>query len=168
MLLFGCALGVWANPALDPLQLPEKIWKWLLVPACLAAMAVSILWHNLHFHLTWYFTLQGVAISGLLPAAIRFPHWMLFRWLNWRPVAFMGAVSYTLYLIHDVALRAIVQLWPQSTMPARAIIALLVSLLVAVGMYWLVEQPCARLRARLHDRRIDTFAPSASASTGAG
>jgi peptidoglycan/LPS O-acetylase OafA/YrhL len=156
MLLFGCALAAWANPALDTTRLPEHIWKWLIVPICIAAMSASILWNNLHFHLTWYFSLQGLALSGLLPAAVRYPQWLLFRWLNWRPIAFVGIISYTLYLIHDVALRAASQLWPHQPLAIRAAIALVASVLVALMMYLLVERPCARLRARLHHRRVES------------
>ena len=152
MILYGCALGAWANPVLDPVRLSEATWKWRIIPLCLAAMALSMVWHNRLFHLTWYYTLQGVALTGLVSAAVRFPGWMLFRWLNWRPLSFMGVLSYTLYLIHDVNLRALAWLWPHWPLALRVLTAFLLSMMVAVAMNALVERPCARLRTRLRRR----------------
>jgi peptidoglycan/LPS O-acetylase OafA/YrhL len=152
LLLFGCALGAWCNPLFEPTRIAEQVWKTWLVPACLLAMTGSVLWHNVQYRDTWYFTLQGVALSPLLIAAIRYPHWPIFRWLNLRPVAFLGELSYSLYLIHDVCLRALASLWPQLPAAIRMLPALALSVLIAALIYAGIERPCARLRARLGGR----------------
>jgi peptidoglycan/LPS O-acetylase OafA/YrhL len=64
-------------------------------------------------------------------------------------VVFIGTLSYSLYLVHDVLLRAVARLWPQSHAWQRAVISLAASLFAAWAIYVLVETPCARLRKRL-------------------
>ena len=62
---------------------------------------------------------------------------------------FIGTLSYSLYLVHDVLLRAVARLWPQSHAWQRAAISLAASIIAAWTIYELVERPCARLRKRL-------------------
>jgi peptidoglycan/LPS O-acetylase OafA/YrhL len=149
--LFGCALAVWRNPALDePAGLPG-LWKFLLLPTALIALLICFPYGSNVFRETWYFTIQGVALTLVFSAAMRFPAWPLFRFLNWRPVAFIGILSYSLYLVHDVLLRAVAQLWPQSHAWQRALISLVASIMAAWTIYVLVEIPAARLRKLLTD-----------------
>ena len=59
------------------------------------------------FRETMRYTLQGLALMPVFVAAIRFPGWLPFRLLNAGPVAFVGMLSYTLYLSHQVALMGV-------------------------------------------------------------
>jgi peptidoglycan/LPS O-acetylase OafA/YrhL len=43
--------------------------------------------------------------------AVRFHAWPPFRVLNNRPVAFIGVLSYSLYLMHNVLLVALNRVW---------------------------------------------------------
>ena len=147
--LFGCALAVWNNPVLDEPTGSPGLWKFLLLPAALAALLICFLIQGIVFRETWYFSIQGAALTLVFIAAIRFHTWPLFRFLNWRPVVFIGTLSYSLYLVHDVLLRAVARLWPQSHGWQRAPISLAASIIAAWAIYVLVERPCARLRKRL-------------------
>jgi peptidoglycan/LPS O-acetylase OafA/YrhL len=147
--LFGCALAVWGNPVLDkPIGAPN-LWKYGLLPAAIAILLVTFTSQNVVFQQTWYFTAEGVALTLLFMAAIRFHSWPLFQWLNSRPVALAGMLSYSLYLTHFLVLRVLGQLWPQCNPVARAAIALLISFIGAWTIYGAVEKPCARIRKRL-------------------
>ena len=151
-ILFGCALAVWNNPALDPPQLGSNILKYLLVP-----LAVVVLWASVYagstlFADTWGFSVQGVALTVLFVAAIRFPDWVPFRALSWRPMVFIGVLSYSLYLVHDVVLQLVVHVWKLPHATLRAVAALVLSTTVAWVMFQLLEKPCARARRRLTDR----------------
>jgi peptidoglycan/LPS O-acetylase OafA/YrhL len=98
---------------------------------------------------TWCFSIEGAALTVVFICAVRFHESPLFRVLNYRAVAFIGVLSYSLYLVHGVVLGA---LEPFLKLPhGRAAVALGVSLLVAWTMYRVVEKPCARLRKRLTD-----------------
>jgi peptidoglycan/LPS O-acetylase OafA/YrhL len=153
-ILFGCALAVWNNPAIDRSHRTPNIWNYLLLPGALAALAASVLFRGPVFKATWYFSIQGVALTCVFMCAVRYPHWTVFRFLNWRPVAFIGALSYSLYLVHDVLLRAVRQLWPNHHGGQHAVIALAVSIVVAWTIYALVEKPCMRLRKKIAPQGI--------------
>lgn len=147
-ILFGCALAVWNNPALDEPQLPDRRLYWLL-PSALVLFVACIAYQNPTFAHTGYFTLQGVAMTVLFAGAIRFHHALPFGWLNYRPIAYVGALSYSLYLVHSMFLAAAGQLWPHAHAYQRVGIPLAATFLMAWALHQAVEKPLARLRSRL-------------------
>jgi peptidoglycan/LPS O-acetylase OafA/YrhL len=150
-ILFGCALAVWNNPVLDKSRLPPRLWKYVLLPGALVVLLLSVAFQGEVFRNTWYFSIQGAALTLIFISAVRFHTWPLFRLLNYRPVAFIGVLSYSLYLIHFVLLRAAKQLWPEWQGSLRVLIALSASALAAWAIFVLIERPCARLRRKLTD-----------------
>ena len=92
-ILFGCALAVWNNPILDKPTLRPRQWKFLLLPAALIALLLCTLYGGLVFKHTWYFSIEGVALALVFTSAIRFHRWPLFRFLNYRPIAFIRGLS---------------------------------------------------------------------------
>jgi peptidoglycan/LPS O-acetylase OafA/YrhL len=149
-ILFGCALAVWNNPMLDRPVPTTNLLKYLLLPLAIVVLLACALAPGRVFALTWSFSLEGVALTVVFIGAIRLHNWPPFRPLNWRPVAFIGVLSYTLYLVHDV-LVALTRAWKLPHAWLRAVVALSLSLLVAWVIYEVVEKPCARLRRRLTD-----------------
>lgn len=147
-ILFGCALAVFGNPVLDGTRVGARVWKFLLVPLGLAGLLVSFLVQNADFEQSVRYSLQGVALFPLFVAAIRFPEWLPFRILNVRSVKFVGIISYGFYLLHPTVLFADFEYLKIHPI-LQGIIGLVVALGLAAAMYYLVEQPCARLRKRL-------------------
>jgi peptidoglycan/LPS O-acetylase OafA/YrhL len=155
-ILFGCALAAWRNPYLssssgaqaDSAVLPNR-WKYLFLPAAVAALVLCVIYSGPLFQTTAMFSVQGVALSVLFIAAIKFHDWPPFRVLNWRPVVLVGTLSYSLYLVHDVFLRATAQLWPHSHAWQRAVGALTASFIAAWAIYVAIEKPCGTLRKKL-------------------
>jgi peptidoglycan/LPS O-acetylase OafA/YrhL len=158
-ILFGCALAVWNNPVLDPPRTNPGVWKFLVLPMAVAALLGCILYRAPAFRETWRYTIQGMALTFVFIAAMRFHHWPLFRFLNLRPIAFIGVLSYSLYLVHQVLLAVAERLLPQWHPLLRALIALAASLCVAWLIWHCVEKPCARLRARLKGQARFTGQP---------
>jgi len=150
-ILFGCALAVWCNPVLDAPTLDEKWWKWVLVPGALALLALCLVVRSEVFRETLRYSLQGLALAPVMIAAIRFKDWPLFRPLNWRPVAFLGVLSYSFYLVHFAVIYAVQQLAPALAPLLQGALALALALALAATIYRYVERPCARLRRRLTD-----------------
>lgn len=150
-ILFGCALAVWNNPVLDAPPLNERRWKYLVVPAAVAVIAGCLLYRAPAFRETLRYSLQGMALTIIFIAAIRFSDWLPFRLLNWRPVAFMGVLSYSLYLLHYAVLFAVERNFPTARPILQGLLALAVSFVLAWAIYEVVEKPCARLRRRLTD-----------------
>jgi peptidoglycan/LPS O-acetylase OafA/YrhL len=150
-ILFGCALAVWRNPMLDAPVLRERWWKTVIVPAALLLLAFCLVVRNPQFRETLRYTLQGIALTVMFMAAIRFKSWLPFRFLNLRPVVFIGGLSYSLYLVHFAVLFAVQRNLPALHPVASGALALAISLLLSWTIYRVVERPCARLRRRLID-----------------
>jgi peptidoglycan/LPS O-acetylase OafA/YrhL len=148
-ILFGCALAVAMNPVLDRPAGSDRLWKSVLVPAGLALLTITFVYRAPWFRETIRYTVQGIALTPLFVAAMRFPKWWPFRFLNAGPVAYVGVLSYTLYLVHQVALYCVAFQLPALDPVSRSILAMLVSFIVALAIHGLVEKPCARIRRRL-------------------
>jgi peptidoglycan/LPS O-acetylase OafA/YrhL len=148
-ILFGCALALAMNPVLDSPWGSERLWKIVLLPAGLSLLMFTFVYRAPWFRETIRYTVQGIALTPLFVSAIRFPTWLPFRVLNARPVAYVGVLSYTLYLVHQVALLLVLYQLPALDPVRRAILALLLSFIVALTIHRLVEKPCARIRKRL-------------------
>jgi peptidoglycan/LPS O-acetylase OafA/YrhL len=162
-LLYGCALAIWGNPVLDgPSRLPEPVWKRGLVPGAVAALLFTFVYRQPAFRETFRYTIQGIALTVLFIAAIRFPRWGAFRLLNHPRVAFVGVLSYSLYLVHHVVLGALARSLDLNPV-LRGAAALLVSLALAYAIHRAIERPCARLRRRLGGQA----SPDAPASAAA-
>jgi peptidoglycan/LPS O-acetylase OafA/YrhL len=147
-ILFGCALAVWRNPVLDPPVLGEKTWKFALLPAALIVLIVCVGVRSPIFRETLRYSIQGAALTFVFIAAIRFKDWPLFRVLNHRLVAFLGVLSYSLYLIHFVVVSAIHLILPEGGYLLRGFLAIAVCLTISWAIYSFVERPFAGLRRR--------------------
>ena len=150
-ILFGALLAIGANPMLDTPRGTPKVWAWVLVPLSIAVLLASLLVRHEAFRETVRYTLQGLAFLLLFSAAIRFPQWPVFRWLNWKPLVFMGTLSYSLYLVHLGALFTVRDVLHVESMLARGLLALVISITLSWLIYKFVEKPCAALRRRLVD-----------------
>ncbi len=150
-ILFGCALAVWCNPMLDPRWISDRLLKYLLLPVSLIALLATFFGPEPVFTETVRYTIQGIALVPVFTAVMLFPSWGPIRLLNLAPVRFMGLLSYSLYLMHEVA---IYNLYPHvhANRFVQAGVALGASVLVASAIYYVIERPCARLRKRLSYR----------------
>ncbi len=147
-ILFGCALAVYGNPMLDASTTSDRTWKYLLLPLGVAGLLASFLIRGPVFRETLRYSLQGVSLLPVFVCAMRFPEWAPMRLLNLKPLAFVGMLSYSLYLTHQIALFALTALVPAPV--PRALLAMLVALAVAWLMRELIDKPCARLRKRFN------------------
>lgn len=151
-IFFGCALAIGMNPVFDTVKGSERVWKWVLLPAGLALLLFTFAYRADWFRETIRYTLQGIALTPIFIAAIRFPKWLPFRFLNAKPVAFVGLLSYSLYLIHQVVLYSLFHIWPTAPELPRNFLGLIVSLVLATAIHYAVEKPAARLRKRIAGR----------------
>jgi peptidoglycan/LPS O-acetylase OafA/YrhL len=148
-ILFGCTLAVFGNPMLDASRIRDGIWKGVLLPLGLLGLLASFLIRDAAFRETARYSLQGLALIPVFVCAMRFPNWGLIKLLNYRPVAFIGVLSYSLYLIHQVVLAAFKPvLEPRFGAIFTAVVGLAVSLALAWLVHVCVELPFARWRKR--------------------
>ena len=148
-ILFGCALAVWRNPVLDAPLLDQRRWRAVWVPAALAVLVGCLLYRAPAFRETVRYSLQGIALTALFIAAIRYPHWLPFRLLNNRAAEFLGELSYSLYLLHFAVITTTERVLPGVSRWITAIIALGASIMLAMVIRTFIEEPCARIRRRL-------------------
>ena len=148
-ILFGCALAVVGNPVLDPPTATERLWKYVFLPLGVLAIFCGLLAPIDWMKQTLRYTLQGVGLIPLFVCAVRFPAWWPFRPLNWRVTAYLGGLSYILYLVHQVVLYAL-----EHAMGSRfpelviAVVTLALSCFVAWLVHVSIEKPLARVRRR--------------------
>jgi peptidoglycan/LPS O-acetylase OafA/YrhL len=150
-ILFGCALAVWNNPVLDRVQLCEVKWKYFYVPVAALGIVACVLVRGAAFRETLRYSLQGAALTPIFIAAIRFDKWTPFRLLNVRVMVFIGALSYSLYLMHFTVLYAV----QRAFTTLHPVLQTATAFVGSLGLAWLmqicVEKPCARLRKQLSD-----------------
>jgi peptidoglycan/LPS O-acetylase OafA/YrhL len=149
-ILFGCALAVWRNPVVDRLTLNPRMWKIAILPSACLLLIFCLIYRLDAFRETFRYTLQGIALNFMFIAAIQFKDWKVFRFLNTRAMAFLGVLSYSLYLVHFPILNVTKVTFSDYPI-AGAALALAASVGVAWLMYMVIEKPCARLRRRLID-----------------
>ena len=150
-ILFGCALAVWNNPVLDDVPMREERWKYLYVPLAALLVGGCLVVRGDDFRETLRYSLQGAALTVLFIAAIRFPRWPVFAWLNTRFMIYIGLLSYSLYLLHLAVIFGIARLLPDVNHLVRGSLSLAVSVALSWMIYLSIEKPCARLRRKLTD-----------------
>lgn len=154
-LLFGCALGVWGNPALDGTRIRRSHWLWVGLPCGIALLLATFVIRSVSFRETWRYTLQGLALMPLFIVAIRHADALPLRFLNWRWVSRFGVLSYAFYLTHSLLLEMVEQ-WLPSTESLRGMVAFALTLGASWMMHAWVEKPFQRLRRRLGSGEIST------------
>jgi peptidoglycan/LPS O-acetylase OafA/YrhL len=148
-IMFGCALAVSGNPALqEDRQISERRLKYVLLPLGCALLMISLAIRTDVFRDTLRYSIQGVALYPVFIAAIRFPEWFVFRPLNWGWMRFVGVLSYSLYLVHFMVIKALIVVAPELGMVGTSILSLLISLAISYGVYRFAEVPAAKLKKR--------------------
>jgi peptidoglycan/LPS O-acetylase OafA/YrhL len=90
-------------------------------------------------------SLELVCICIVITAAVSFPETLLFRFLNWQPLVFVGVLSYSLYVWNNLFLNSgghwLVNRFPFNFLCAGG---------MALASHYLVEKPFLKLKDRLH------------------
>lgn len=138
ILAVGCLLAIFAS------RLP-KIKSWwavmMLVPLALVPLDMGVLrFHTTPALLFVWWPLLHFSIAGLILHATQKPYWIL----NVHPIAWLGKISYSLYLWQ--------QLFAYGQRP-RPWYFILLALAIATASYYLVEQPMLRMRERSAGRK---------------
>jgi peptidoglycan/LPS O-acetylase OafA/YrhL len=148
-LLFGCALALWFNPTVDSYTpRARSITARFLLPAAVVALLFSLIIRDTQLRETVRYSIQGLSLAPIFVIAILYPGHLPFRILNISWLRFVGTISYSLYLVHHVVLYAV---WENTTLgraPA-ALLALAVSMALAVAIHLCIERPIQFLRNKL-------------------
>lgn len=169
-ILVGCLMALWRNPWLDPLPAASLRRDAVVVGVCIAVLLFTLVYRDEFFRLTVRYSLQSAAVAPLIYLAVARAQRWPFRWLNLKPLVYLGTISYTVYLSHHVILLLVAKHWPNLDWFGATCVAIVMTLAVAEPIRRWVEQPCARLRKRLHSRRsaasTGSLAPLPGVSSG--
>jgi peptidoglycan/LPS O-acetylase OafA/YrhL len=137
-------------------ELESRRWPvWLLVYLAIVTIALAVEWRPR--------MAVCMAAGGLLYAA----GWWgwLERWPNHRVVAFVGQISYSLFLIHLSVLVVVYAIWVRNgwDSPLAGLTGMLTVIVASIAaatiFYRYVEVPSLRLSRRLAARRVTVAAP---------
>ncbi len=116
----------------------------------IAMLIASLLPRSFLYKESLRYTLQGLAlylIFSFIIANIRHP---LVAWLEWKPLRYLGWISYVLYLSHDFILNVVARIWPGRYLLSGPL-AFLTAIAFATLMRYTLELPLQRLRGRLRN-----------------
>lgn len=150
-LAIGCLLAIWAP------RLP-KVKAYLALPMVVAVALIPLFSaHSVARTILMLFVLQPLlhaSIAGILLHVVQTPY----RFLNWGPVAWLGRISYSLYLWQQ----------PFCSDPAlRSGYLAFLAIAFACLSYYCVEQPMLRLRERRSAEQPREAAPRMLPSSAA-
>jgi peptidoglycan/LPS O-acetylase OafA/YrhL len=148
-LLFGCLLAIRNNPWFsDPSPVLEK-FKGGLALLGIAAIGLSLAIRNPDYRETLRYTQQSVALYPIFYFCVASPTSLVVRCLEWRPLRWIGWVSYTVYLSH----RALLSYFSHNGFPNQpwksGAAALICALLYGWFMRVAVESPARAWRDRV-------------------
>jgi peptidoglycan/LPS O-acetylase OafA/YrhL len=149
-ILWGCVLAIVANPALDAVRGNRHLWTWVGIPVGVVGLYVTQKMPDVTQPLV--LTVQALLLWVILTAVVVDPDSWVGRVLNWRPVVFLGVMSYAFYLVHRYFI-----LWADEHLAdvnrwAVAALTFAASLLAAYLVHLAVEKPLEPLRKRLSRR----------------
>jgi peptidoglycan/LPS O-acetylase OafA/YrhL len=165
-LLFGCMLALYGNPYLDGTRVPEKTWKWLLFPLGCLGILFSCWFHHRDPvdapHPDWFSgvarnSVQGISFIPIFVCAVRYPGWAIFPLFRNAAVVYVGRISYTLYLAHDLMMNFYTLLAAPVGILGSTVAALwsaLAALLYSAAVRRWIELPCARLSKRFRPAHL--------------
>ncbi|UFH56351.1 acyltransferase [Spirosoma sp. KNUC1025] len=110
----------------------------------------TLLYRDDFFRETWRYSIQGVALSLILPAILYGKTYMSVKnWLSQPKLVLIGKFSYSLYLFHWVGVVVAERLVGGERLTATWLLtAVPLGLVLSVISYYGVEKPTARLRKR--------------------
>ena len=144
-LLWGCAAAFFLNDA----HQREKLKKQLRFVVWIGLAGLTGLC------IRYFSTLTSLIVATLIPmllaGTVLHPQWLFSRFLDWAPVAWLGRISYSLYLWQAMFL---IPAWEHPAAWWRQWPAnLVLSVSVAALSHYLVERPLIRAGARLNGKR---------------
>ena len=123
-------------------------WSFLVTPIALVGLVIlmySITWRSPWMGKLGYFgAATGSAI--IIVDLVLSNKSILRKLLSFKPITYIGRISYGLYLLHFPLFLLIRELTPGPKMSIRIPLQLGISLLVAIASYHLIESPFLKLK----------------------
>jgi peptidoglycan/LPS O-acetylase OafA/YrhL len=118
-----------------------------VVIVALCAILSTFVIRDPTFRQTFRFTIQNIALVPLVLSAVFTPRYLAVKAiLNWKPVKWIGVLSYSLYLWHYALFDFASAALDEAPGVIRYGIGWLLAFCVALVIYFLVERPVFKLR----------------------
>ena len=147
-ILFGSIMAVAVNPVIDNL---DRLSRRLCTSTALMGAVVliaSIVVRGEMFRQTVRYSIQGLALFPIFLFVIRYTDSAITRFLELKFLTHIGELSYSLYLVHAVMLRA-VTVWLRTGLFMTLILTFTLSYISAWVMRRYVELPANKMRNRV-------------------
>ncbi len=152
-LMFGCLVALLQGTSRFEAVYRAATRIWWLPLAVMAVCSVLGARYENYFNLPVGYTLNGAAIAVFLLWCTRNPHTAIGRGLNWRPVARVGVLSYSIYLWQTLFLHhRNVPVFGHLAWLTIPPVSWLGFFLMAMFSYEVIEQPSLSLRGALIKR----------------
>lgn len=100
-------------------------------------------------------TIANVSIALIIDHYVRFPNSIGGRLLNWKPIVFIGTLSYSLYLWQEPFLNSMNEVSDRTAFPQNVVFAIL----AALASYYLIERPFLRLKDKSTSAKVGRTPP---------
>lgn len=144
-LMFGCALGTLValrSPRLAGFTVERaRLWTGLALLAVLLGFFLEVRFRGI-YRFPIGLTLEGLASVLVVALVVVHPASAPARALGWAPLAWLGRLSYSLYLWQQMF---VTPHHLNATIFGRFPLTIVATVVVAVASYYLIEQPCLRL-----------------------
>jgi peptidoglycan/LPS O-acetylase OafA/YrhL len=153
-IVWGCILAIHNNPWFG-----DRKHKLLanhnnvLALLGFAGLLISVLYRDPAYRETARYTLQGLSLYPIFYYCIAADRSWFAGMLQWKPLRWLGTLSYSLYLCHlYIITELLVRFWPHHRLP-YGIASFGLSLAFALVMRHTVELPLRRLRQSFRSER---------------
>jgi peptidoglycan/LPS O-acetylase OafA/YrhL len=158
-LAYGCLMAILLTYRRRPVEIFfGKNFTRITCAAISLIIAPTIL-RAVHFpgrlQAAFFDSMHAVGFALLMLQSILYPAWKFYRFLNWKWISHLGILSYSIYIWQqmfcgtDETVFGVKGAW-WVTFPVWILIALISAHL----SYFLIEKPLAKLRSKLHARRL--------------
>ena len=162
-ILIGCLLavllkrGVWT-----------RFWNgitlrtWVsLIPFLLIISSIAIaLHHGLAYRIAVGFAVDPLLTAIFLVQVIALGNSKLWGWLNWNVTAYLGKISYGMFLYHMLANRLVIDLLGRHSLWFHLPAVVAVSAFFGTCSFYLIEKRFLRLKSKFTDKTVPTVASS--------
>ena len=160
-LLVGCLLAVSLKAGLAR-GLFDRVTRsvWLSAATAvllLASVPAGRAWGT-RYQQTVGFALQPVIVAALIVQVIALRDTALWGWLNVKWVAYLGTISYSVYLYQQIVPGPVMRALDHQPAFFQLAVSCVVILALATASYQLVERPFLRLKRRFEPPRRDAAA----------
>ena len=147
-LLCGCllAVAVWDGSAPGLARWTRAWWQPLLTLGALVALHAGDTLGIPRYRDVILFAAGPPLIGLLLAQLIAQAGSPVWSWLDWRPLAYLGRISYGMYLYQQIVVHPVQRLLPEFPMLGQVVVVIAITTMLASASYFVIELPFLRLK----------------------